>query len=162
MHVPGNFKCQVMFKCAAVRCWPARRRPGEKKSRCIQGHLGSVLTAAGLRAPSGGLVWRRPLCGVYLPDRFCSRKSLVYIYPSPTAEVVAEAGPSASPRRCTDVLPMCGPRAGSFALRAAELRPRLRRGGVHLREFGTQLCSPRAFRMTVSMAAPTRLQLLRG
>jgi hypothetical protein len=53
VHVPGNFKCQVMFKCAAVRCWPARRRPGEKKSRCIQGHLGSVLTAAGLRAPSG-------------------------------------------------------------------------------------------------------------
>jgi hypothetical protein len=93
-----------MFKCAAVRCWPARRRPGEKKSRCIQGHPGSVLTAAGLRASFPGAasgVVRCAACGVIY--RFCSRKPIVYIYPSPTAEVVAEAGPSASPRRCTDV-----------------------------------------------------------
>jgi len=79
-------------------------RPAPARGEKVEMYPGTSRQCADRGGTSGsfpGGFWRRPLCGVIY--RFCSRKSIVYIYPSPTAEVVAEAGPSASPRRCTDV-----------------------------------------------------------
>ena len=80
-----------------VEMYPGTSRQCADRGGTSIGDFGLLLLASGGLLGSG--VVRCAAC-IY---RFCSRKSLVYIYPSPTAEVVAEAGPSASPRRCTDV-----------------------------------------------------------